>query len=1149
MPHADFIHLNVKSAFSLSEGAIHVKDLAKLCAAGGMPALAITDSNNLFGALEFSEVVAAADVQPIVGCALCIRVDAAGETRSLAAAETPLALTILVQNDAGYRNLIKLVSRAYLETEAGDDPHVSLDDLAAHGDGLICLSGGPEGPLDRALSEGQIDAGRSLLEILQRIFPDRLYIELQRHGLESEARIEADLIDLAYALDLPLVATNQVYFASPDMQEAHDALICIAAGTVIGDPDRRRLTAEHYFKSAAEMRALFADLPEALDNTLVIAKRCAYRVRMQDPILPNYSSDAADEPAELKRMATEGLAERIDLSGPEAATYREHLEYELGVIIKMGFAGYFLIVADFIQWAKRQNIPVGPGRGSGAGSVVAWSLKITDLDPLRFGLLFERFLNPERISMPDFDVDFCQEKRDRVIRYVQDKYGHDHVAQIITFGKLQARAVLRDVGRVLQLPYGLVDRLCKMVPNNPANPTPLSEAVETEPRFKEAKQREPGVDKLLDIALRLEGLYRHASTHAAGVVIGDRPLEQLIPLYRDPRSEMPVTQFNMKWVEPAGLVKFDFLGLKTLTVLDRTVDLLAGRGIQIKLEEIPLDDQATFELISRGDTVGLFQLESSGMRDMLRKLQPTAFEDVIAIVALYRPGPMDDIPRFINVKQGREEPDYLHPTLKPILEETYGVIVYQEQAMQIAQELAGYSLGDADLLRRAMGKKIKSEMDTQRAVFLAGAEAKGVEADRASYIFDLIAKFAGYGFNKCHSAPYALVAYHTGYLKTNYPVEFLAASMSLDLGNTDKLNIFRQELQRMGIPLHGPDINVSDVDFSVERQGNGAGKGAIRYALAAIKNVGREAMRGLVAERERNGPFRDIWDLAGRIDPRQLNKRQIENLARAGAFDKLHGNRAQLVAAAELIMRFAQAAAEAKDSSQTNLFADADGTEIVPPPALPARDDWVATERLENEFDAIGFYLSAHPLDAYAQACERQQVKTYLEVLEAAARGGEAFRMAGTILSKKERKSARGKPFAFVQLSDQTGMFEVTCFAETLAAARPLLEPGKSLLLSVNVDMRDDQPRFTAQGIEDIEQVSLRTTDGIRVFLSDEEALRSLKTRVDELPKGRSKVMLMLNLAGQSREVELRLPGGFGINPASRGAIKAVPGVVDVHDL
>jgi len=1159
MAHADFVHLRVHSAYSLSEGAIHVKDLATLCVDAGMPAVAIADSGNLFGGLEFSEVMAGAGVQPIIGCALALSRTAGGDGAGGNGRRLePERLVLLVQTDEGYRNLIKLVSRAFLDSEGGETPQVSLELLRAHNAGLLCLTGGAEGPLGALLADGQDDDAEHLLRQLREIFPDRLYIELQRHGTALEGRTEPGLLQLAYAFDVPLVATNDVHFADAGMYEAHDALLCIAERTTVGQRDRRRLTAQHCFKSAAEMRALFADLPEAADNTLVVARRCAFRIPTLAPILPRYDDGTGREQDDILRtMAAEGLEHRLQAQvlTPEmdeatrAATarpYHEALAYELDVIVKMGFAGYFLIVADFIQWAKNHDIPVGPGRGSGAGSVAAWALQITDLDPLRFSLLFERFLNPERVSMPDFDIDFCQDKRDRVIRYVQEKYGRDQVAQIITFGKLQARAVLRDVGRVLEMPFGLVDRLCKMVPNNPANPVTLQQAVDGEPRLQEAIADEPGVDRLFNMAVKLEGLYRHASTHAAGVVIGDRPLDRLVPLYRDPNSEMPVTQFNMKWVEPAGLVKFDFLGLKTLTVLDRAVQLIRHRDADFDLERLPLDDAATYRLISQGDSVGVFQLEGSGMRDTLRSLRPDTFEDIIAVVALYRPGPMDNIPRFCNVKHGTEQPDYLHPLLEPILKETYGVIVYQEQVMQIAQVLAGYSLGEADLLRRAMGKKIQAEMDAQRERFVTGATERGVDRDQASYIFDLVNKFAGYGFNKSHAAAYALIAYQTAYLKANYPVEFLAASMALELHNTDKLNVFRQEMDRMGLRLLPPDINRSHADFAVEQQ-DGA-EPAIRYALAAVKNVGREAMRTLVDERAAHGPFADVWDFAARIDPRQLNKRQLENLARAGAFDRLCQNRAQMHDAADILMRYANQVAQERESNQVSLFADAQGQNTAPPPNMAERADWSVTDRLAHEFEAIGFYLSAHPLDAYPSLTRKDSVITYAELLERVAAGGSHFRIAGTVLRKQERKNARNNAYAFVQLSDQTGMYEVTVFSEELSAKRELLEPGRCVVMSVDARADGDLPRLIAQNIVDVEEASVRSCAGLRVYLDDEAPLASISGILSSVRQGRARVSLLLNLADDRQEVEIALPGGFAIGTADRGAIKAVPGVVEVRD-
>jgi DNA polymerase-3 subunit alpha len=1163
MPHADFIHLRVHSAYSLSEGAIKVKDLVKLCLAEAMPAVAVTDTGNLFGVFEFGLACAEAGVQPIVGAVLGIRRDAAAAGRGL----PPDDLVLLVQDETGYRNLIKLVSRAYLTTEGSERPQVALAELAGRSDGLIAFTGGPRGAVGRLLAEGQQEAAEDMLGELARLFPGRLYVELMRHGLEAEARIEPGLVDLAYRHDLPLVATNDVHFADAGMFEAHDALICIADGAVLSDPDRRRFTPDHRFKSAAEMRALFADLPEAVDNTLVIAKRCAYLPEPREPVLPSYPSEAGrDEAEELRANARAGLARRLErhvFRPGQSEEEREHaarpywqrLDYELEVIVQMGFAGYFLIVADFIQWAKGQGIPVGPGRGSGAGSVVAWALTITDLDPLRFGLLFERFLNPERVSMPDFDIDFCQERRDEVIRYVQRKYGRDHVAQIITFGTLQARAALRDVGRVLQMPYGQVDRICKLVPYNPANPVSLAEAIEGEPALQRMRDEDPAVARLMDIALQLEGLYRHASTHAAGVVIGDRPLDELVPLYRDPRSDMPVTQFAMKYVEAAGLVKFDFLGLKTLTVLAHAQDLVRRAGGALDLGNLPLDDPATYEMLGHGDTVGVFQLESSGMRDVLTRLRPDRFEDIIALVALYRPGPMDNIPKYIACKHGAETPDYMDPSLEEILKETSGVIIYQEQVMQIAQVLSGYTLGGADLLRRAMGKKIKSEMDAQRRHFVDGAVARGVPESRASHIFDHVAKFAGYGFNKSHAAAYALVAYQTAYMKANYPLEFLAASMTLDLGNTDKLNLYRQEIARLGFRLLPPDVNRSAATFTVETAANG--ERAIRYALAAVRNVGAGAMDELVKERERGGPFRDIQDFARRLDTKVLNKRQLESLVAAGAFDSLESNRARVFQSIETMIRLAAAAAERRASGQVSLFGDEPAGPVLPPP-VAAMKDWPVSERLQREFEAIGFYLSAHPLDAYAQVLERLGVVPSARLPLHVLGGGSRVRLAGTVTRKQERTSARGNRFAFVQLSDTSGTFEVTVFSELLAAAREALDAEAPLLIVADARVEGDAVRLTAQSIEPLDKASRHLAGNVRVVLeagkAAEQALSELHSIIEaHQGQGRSRVRLLLPVPGAEpgsrREVEIGLRGRYALPPSAVARIREIEGVAAVDEV
>ena len=1151
MPLADFIHLRVHTAYSLSAGAIPVKQLVAMCQAARMPAVAVTDTGNLFGALEVATTCSAAGIQPIIGCEIALeRIGAPEGSRPERGFAEPDRIVLLVQNEPGYRNLLGLVSRSYLAGEVSTEPAITAADLAQASEGLLCLTGGPRGPIGRLLAEGQAEAAEAVLTQLAGLFPNRLYVELMRHGTPEEARTEPGLVELAYRHDLPLVATNDAYFPDREFYEAHDALLCIAETTVVADQERKRLTPHHFFRSAAEMRELFADLPEACDNTLVIARRCSFIPQPRQPILPAFPTvDGIDEETALRRAAQAGLEERlarVEIGAAAAKPYRERLEFELGTIIRMGFAGYFLIVSDIIQWAKRQGIPVGPGRGSGAGSVVAWALTVTDLDPLRFGLLFERFLNPERVSMPDFDIDFCQDRRDEVIRYVQQKYGRDRVAQIITFGKLQARAVLRDVGRVLGMPYGQVDRLCKLVPNNPAHPVTLEQAIAGEPALQQQRDTDETVARLMTIALKLEGLYRHASTHAAGVVIGDRPLTELVPLYRDPRSDIPVTQFNMKWVELAGLVKFDFLGLKTLTVIARCSELLAARGIELDLSTLPHDDSGAYELLARGDTVGVFQVEGAGVRDMLRKLRPDRFEDIIAANALYRPGPMENIPRYIAVKHGEEAPDYLHPALEPILKETYGVMTYQEQVMQIAQVLAGYSLAGADLLRRAMGKKIPAEMEAQRQLFFDGAAARGVERAQAELIFDQMAKFAGYGFNKPHAAAYALVTYQTAYLKANYPVEFLAALMTLDLGNTDKLNVFRQELDRLDIRLLPPDINRSEVTFAVEPNSR-TGRPAIRYALAAVKGVGGQAMSDLVAERAARGRFKDLFDFASRLDAKSFNRRQFENLAKAGAFDSLNPNRAQTFAAAEQLLRQASLAAEERDSRQESLFAKLDPS-FAPRPALPQEADWPPVERLQHEFAAIGFYLSSHPLDPYGRSLERAGVIRFAELPAGlAANDAARFKLAGIVVSKKERTSARGNRFAFVQMSDPSGIFEVTLFSEMLSEARGLLDSGEPLVVTVDVRSGEESLRLTAQKIEPLDAVVADAAAGLRVFLGEARALSSLKSVIAREAGGRGRVTVVLDLP--SREVEIAIPGGFKVDPRTRAAVKSLPGIIDVHDI
>jgi DNA polymerase-3 subunit alpha len=1132
-----FVHLRVRSAYSLLEGAIKAEVIGKLAASMGMPAAALTDRANLFGALEYSVATKEAGVQPIIGCAL--PVTGIGDKPAERWARTP-TVALLAQNEVGYRNLTALSSAAYLEVEGAAEPGVSWAKLAAHAEGLILLSGGTDGPIDPLLAAGREAEAFAALDEMHRVFADRFYVELQRHGLAAQAAAEPGLVAWAYRADAPLVATNDVYFGEAAMYEAHDALLCIASGGFVGQEDRRRVTAEHWFKPPQEMRRLFADLPEACDNTLDIARRCAFMVEKRDPILPSFpTTGGRTEPEEMAHQARDGLRARIrvvQLAAPEQA-YWDRLEHEIEVISTMGFSGYFLIVSDFIKWAGANGIPVGPGRGSGAGSLVAWSLTITGLDPLRYGLLFERFLNIERISMPDFDVDFCQERRGEVISYVQRRYGADRVAQIITFGTLQARAVLRDVGRVMQLPLGQVDRLAKMIPNNPAHPTTLAKALEIEPRLQQAKADDESVAHLLEIAMQLEGLYRNASTHAAGVVISDRPLTELVPLYQDPRSELPATQFNMKWVESAGLVKFDFLGLKTLTVLDRTVRHLRKRGAGVELDLLPLDDAATYEMMAQGQTVGMFQLEGQGMRDTLRKLRPGALEDITALISLYRPGPMDSIDAYVDCKMGRKPLDVLHPLLAPVLSETYGVIVYQEQVMQIARILAGYSLGEADLLRRAMGKKKKEEMDQQRARFLSGAKERGIDSGLADQVFELMAKFAGYGFNKCHAAPYALIAYQTGWLKANAPVEFFAASMSLDLSNTDKLAVFYQDARRLGVRIRPPDVNRSGADFEVE-------DGEVLYALGAVRNVGLQAMQHLVAVREAGGRFRDLFDFVERVDPRQVNKRALENLARAGAFDGLDPDRAKIVACADLLVGYSQVIAEERASSQSSLFG-ADHADAGRP-RLNKGEPWTGAQQLDEELAAVGFYLTGHPLEPMIEALRRRRVTLYADALVQAEAGAEAFRMAGVVRRRQERASARsGDKFAFVSLSDPTGEYEVMYPPESLRRCRDALEPGAAVMIRVRAATSEGEVRFFGDDAQPLDTAIAAMAATLRVHLAstgaDMPALRARLRPAGSADRG-GEVILVAGLGG-GREVELKLPGRFALDGALRGALKSAPGV------
>jgi DNA polymerase III subunit alpha len=1126
-----FIPLAIRSSYSLLESMITPGDIAKWCKRHEVPAAAVTDRNNLFGALELSLKLAESGIQPIMACCFDIT---DGVPRS-----EPTRVSLYAQNEAGYQRLMFLSSRSFLDAPDGI-PKLHRRLLLEDTDGLILLTGGAEGEVARHIQKGRTGDARTELSTLAAAYPGRCYVEITRHGTSAELKSEAGLLDLAYELGLPIVGTHDARFMSPGDVVAHDALMCIANGEYLGQDDRKRVEPSQYLKSPAEMLELFADLPEAIESTFEIARRCAIRAETRSPILPNFVRDGGSESEELKRQAREGLEFRLteaDRLYAEREVYAERLEFELGVIERMGFPGYFLIVSDFIKWAKQHDIPVGPGRGSGAGSLVAWSLLITDLDPIRFDLLFERFLNPERVSMPDFDVDFCQERRGEVIKYVRDKYGADSVAMIITFGTLQAKAVVRDVGRVMQMPYGQVDRLAKLIPFNPAKPPTLDEAIAGEPKFDDEIAADPRVGELIEIARALEGLYRNAGTHAAGVVIADRPLVNLVPLYNDPRAELPASQFNMKYAEMAGLVKFDFLGLKTLTVIDRALKFIAAGGKEVGPAWRSLDDSASYDLMASGETLGVFQLEGAGMRDTLKRVRPNNIEDVIAIISLYRPGPMENIPVYV---QGKEDPSsvtYQHPDLRPVLEATYGVPVYQEQVMRMAQEVAGYSLGEADLLRRAMGKKKLEEMVAQRKRFVEGAaKSKGMAEGLANEIFDTMEKFAGYGFNKSHAAAYALIGYQTAFLKCHFPVEFLAASMSLDIGNTDKLAAFFQEAKRLRIKVLPADINSSAADFDVR-------DGAIVYALGALKGVGVEAMRHVVAVRGEGGPFADLYDFAERIDPRQVNKKAFESLARAGALDTLEPNRFKVLESAGVLSQHATSSAGDRQGGQGGLFADAEPA-LRPP--LPSPRPWTAQQKLDEEFRSIGFYFSGHPLDDVLTSLDRDRITLVMEIAERAG-DGRPLEMIGIVRARNDKTSRNGNKFAFLTMSDPTGECEITVYSEGLLQFGELLKPGKAVAVTVSVKQNGEETRLLLERAVELESARISKPSGSLVVRLSAGAnpteIARVVDRLEGLPDpDRGAILLEMPLE-DGRLVTVRLPQTYTISLRAQRALKEIPGV------
>ena len=1156
MSAPQFVHLRVHTAYSLSEGAMLVPKLIHKLHDQGVPAIAVTDTANMFGGKAFCKYASDDGVQPILGCQFYLRnPDADDVLKAKGRIIEPDKIVLLVMNENGYQNIMKLMKRSYLDNpKQGEKAQLKMSDLEELNGGLIALTAGVEGQIGRLLLENRKAEAEEVVVKLREIFADRLYMEISRIGLETEQKTEDDFINFAYKYNIPLVATNEAFFFDADMYEAHDALICIAAGEYVANDDRKKYSPNNRLRSAEEMVELFKDLPEAVQSTVNIAARCNYLSQKVDPLLPIFECPEGKTQDEfITEQAYKGLKQRMeaqvynDSQTPEERAeidkrYYERLDYELSVIKKMGFPGYFLIVSDFIQWSKAHGVPVGPGRGSGAGSIVAWSLKITDLDPLKLDLLFERFLNPERVNMPDFDVDFCQENRYKTIEYVQKKYGFDHVAQIITYGKLQAKNVIRDVARVLQMPYAQADRISKMIPPGVQgkNPT-LQESLDQVPELEQMRQEDPQINKLFDIGMKLEGLYRQSGMHAAGVVIGDRPLDQLVPLYKDPKADMPVTQYDMKFVEETGLIKFDFLGLKTLTVIKKAVDWVKKvHKIDLDIDNIPLDDKLTYEMLQRGDTSAVFQFESPGMKDVHKQIKPDRFEDLIAIVSLYRPGPMDNIPTYIKRKHGEEEITYLHPDLAPILDETYGIMVYQEQVMKIAQALGGYTMGGADKLRKVMGKKMRDEIPKQRKMFTEGAVAKGIDEGTATKIFDQMEKFASYGFNKSHAAAYSLVSYQTAYLKAHYPVEFMCAVMSLDMTNVDKLLLYKEECKKMGFKVLPPDINKSDADFDVE-------DGNIRYALAAIKSVGVANMEAIAAERHAHGPYKDVSDFIHRIDAKQINRRQLEQLIKAGAFDCLDKNRGHLYAHIETIVQHISAATELKTSSQSSLFGD---QELQAKVKLAEKPDWPELEKLKLEAEAIGFYLSAHPLDSYSRGMERLGVKKCNEVFQG-IRTGDTIRakLAGCVNSFQKRISKNGNKYAFLEISDGSSNFEGLLFSEGLTRFEETIKSGLPLLVSVTIDKQNEEgnPRVMINSVETLDKAIADVANGLEISLNDTSAVPKLKEILGKDRNGKNKIYIKPD--NDNWDIRIELSGGFALQGDVLSQIRGLAGVTTVKEI
>ena len=1087
----NFNHLKIHSQYSICEGAIKIDDLKEFSKSNKIKSLALCDTSNLCGALEFAEKISKSGSQPIIGTQINFKYN---DTNGL--------LPLYALNENGYKRIIELSSLSFIKNDEMSDPHLDFKELLNRNDGVALFSGTIHGLFGKLFDKGKFSEIAEMYKLLKSKFNDKFYIEIQRHGDQNEVGFEKYNLKKSSDLKIPLIATNEVFYLDKNMHEAHDALICIKNKTYVNEKNRVKFSNQHYLKSNAEMSELFADIPEALENNYNFPFRCSFRPLSSKPILPNISSDKGGNADEiLKEDSINGLKEKfkkyfkIDSKSMDTdkkyLEYKDRLEHELRIIIEMKYASYFLIVSDYIKWAKKNDIPVGPGRGSGAGSLVAWCLSITDVDPIKFNLIFERFLNPDRISMPDFDIDFCEEKRDQVFEYLTEKY-KDSVAHIITFGKLKARMVIRDVGRVLGLAYGFVDSISKMIPFDPSRPQNLSECIAGEPRLQKLINEDPRVKRLIDLSLKLEGLNRNVATHAAGVVIADKKLTEVVPLYKDMSANLllPSTQFDMYSAENAGLIKFDFLGLKTLTVINNTQKLIKKKFKDFNIENINFEDQKVFDLLSSGKTVGLFQIESAGMREALMQMKPNHIEDIIALVALYRPGPMSNISTYNDCKHGKQKPDYLHPKLEEILKPTYGVIIYQEQVMQIAQKLSGFTAGEADILRRAMGKKKRVELEKQKQNFIAGAVKNGISKDIAAGIFLKIEPFAEYGFNKSHAAAYAIISYQTAFLKTYYPKEFIAASMSMDISNQNKLNEFYEELKRLEVEIVRPDINECFANFKTYNE-------KFYYALGAIKAVGYEAISNIVEERVKNGKFLSIADFLKRVNPKDINKLQLEGLVKAGAFDKLHSNRMSLFESIPNFITKSKNIFENKSANQIDLFDinDQDENEII----LNV-DDWKFEERLSKEFEAVGFFISDHPLNQYKEIFEDYKINNFQtfnndnELTDA--------NIAATLLKIQEKKTSKGNSYAILKLTDLSSVFELFIFSDLLELNRNILKEGNSFILSIVKSLSEQENRFKRINVKKISSLkdllnkpiaevkfeikSINELDEISKYISDE---------------------------------------------------------------